>query len=168
MSSTRPVCMPYPGLHRNRRRISGSVSRNYRPYRDFLGALGDSGTKIYGKTEHSPAGDSLGFGTGSALILMQFAVVPHRMNENCGDPALPIHGDRMVPFPFIRFETPARHASCDEFVVLTSSTLQAHHSSTSAIVEPIPIFPSSSPRYPSRAPTCTTMPRTDNTRTDWK
>src|SRR3954452_13666222 len=35
-----------PGLHRNRRRVPRSVSRNYRLCRDFVGYLGDSGTKI--------------------------------------------------------------------------------------------------------------------------
>src|SRR5271165_7025326 len=46
VSFTRPVSMPYPGLHRNRRRIRGSVSRNYRPCGDFWGRLGDSGAGI--------------------------------------------------------------------------------------------------------------------------
>src|SRR6266702_7497334 len=38
--------LPYPGLHRNRRIVSGTVSRNYRVGEDYLGQLGDSGAKI--------------------------------------------------------------------------------------------------------------------------
>lgn len=41
----------YPGLHRNRRVVSETVSRNYRGSEGFWGSLGDSSARIYGQTE---------------------------------------------------------------------------------------------------------------------
>jgi hypothetical protein len=62
-----------PGLHRNRRSVSETVSRNYRPCRDFLGVLGDSGAKIYSETEQLLKARCREFGIASALNVGQTA-----------------------------------------------------------------------------------------------
>src|SRR5580658_662627 len=65
-----PVSMPYPGLHRNRRSVSGTVSRNYRlseifmPSRCFFrNGLAGNRTPLHGEEP--------GFGKANALRLMQ-------------------------------------------------------------------------------------------------